>query len=184
MMLWKKIKYPKFILLILTFVLAYFLFLERTQLPFHGFLTQSGYLGAFLMGIFFTYGFTTPIAIALFLIVAPTLNPFIAAPIAGAGAVLSDLVIFKFIRFSLKDEIKKLSREKVVLLTERSIPIRLRHILLPVLGGFIIASPLPDEAGVTLLASSHFITTRTFIFISYILNTLGILFILIIGRAI
>lgn len=56
------------------------------------------YLGAFLAGMFFAYGFTTAHAIAVLYIIATTLNPFAVAFFGAVGAVLSDFVIFKFMK--------------------------------------------------------------------------------------
>ena len=47
--------------------------------------------------------------------------------------------------------------------------------------GFIIASPLPDEIGVTMIAASKSISAKVFSVISYVLNTAGIFVILMIG---
>lgn len=179
-----KIRYPKFILLILTFILAYFIFKESKFLPFHNFLISLNYLGTFLAGIFFTYGFTAAPATALLLILAKEQNIFLASIIAGFGALIGDLIIFKIIRSSFKDEIKKLSKEKIVVKFNRIIPDIVKKYFIPVTAGFIIASPLPDEIGISLLATSRIISTKRFSLISYLLNTIGILIILIIGNAI
>ena len=71
-----KIKYPKFLLLILTFVIAYFIFKGKSLLPFHDALLSLGYIGTFLAGIFFVYGFTAAPATALLLILAKEQNIF------------------------------------------------------------------------------------------------------------
>ena len=54
-----RIKYPKLSLLILTFLLAYLIFIGRNLLPFYDELLSLGYVGVFLVGIFYTYGFTS-----------------------------------------------------------------------------------------------------------------------------
>ena len=48
-----KVKYPKFLLLILTFVIAYFIFTSRNFEPFNNILSSLGYLGSFISGIMF-----------------------------------------------------------------------------------------------------------------------------------
>lgn len=179
-----KIKYPKFILLILTFILAYIIFKESNFLPFHNLLLSLNYLGTFLAGIFFTYGFTAAPATALLLILAKEQNIFFASIIAGFGALIGDLIIFKIIRSSFKDEIEKLSKEKIVAKFNRRIPNIVKKYFIPIMAGFIIASPLPDELGISLLATSRIISTKVFSLMSYLLNTIGILIILIIGNAI
>ena len=102
--------------------------------------------------------------------------------IAGFGALIADLVIFKFIRSSFKEEVDKLSQEKIVQNINNHVPNSLKRYLLPVFAGFIIASPLPDEIGVTLLAAVKPISIKIFSILSYVLNTAGIFVILIIGN--
>lgn len=179
-----KIKYPKFILLILTFILAYIIFKERNFPQFHNLLLSLSYLGTLLTGIFFSYGFTAAPATAILLILAKEQNIFLTALIAGFGALIGDLIIFKIIRSSFKDEIEKLSKEKIVAKFNRRIPNIVKKYFLPVTAGFIIASPLPDEIGISLLATSRIISIKRFSLISFLLNTMGILIILIIGSLI
>jgi len=179
-----KLKYPKFLLLILTFVLAYRLFSGRNFLPFHNTLLSLGYFGTFLVGLLFVYGFTAAPATAILLILAKEQNILLAGFIAGFGALAGDLLIFKFIRHSFADEIEKLSKEKMFNSVNNKISKTLKKYFVPVLAGFIISSPLPDEIGVSLLATSTTISTRVFSIVSYILNTAGIFVILIIGTLI
>ena len=179
-----RIKYPKFLLLILTFIIAYVIFSGRSFLLVHDFLLSLGYFGTFLAGIMFVYGFTSAPATAILLILAKEQNILLAGFIAGFGALIGDLLIFKFIRHSFADEIEKLSKERLFNHVNNKLPIMLKKYFIPVLAGFIIASPLPDEIGVSLLAGSTTISTRIFSIVSYILNTAGIFIILMIGTVI
>lgn len=181
---WSRIKYPKLLLLLLTFAVAYLIFKERNFLPFHNFLLSMGYLGVFLAGIFFVYGFTAAPATAILLILAKEQSIILAGFIAGVGALMGDLVIFKFIRYSFADELEKLSKEKIITRLNHNAPNLLKKYFVPVLAGFIIASPLPDEIGVSLLAASRQISLELFSIISYVLNTAGIFVILIAGSII
>ncbi len=178
------IKYPKFLFLFITFLIAYLLFYERTYPPFHDFITSLGYFGTFIAGAMFAYGFTAAPATAVLLILAKEQNFLLAGLIGGLGALVGDLIIFNFIRYSLADEIEKLSKEKAVMYINHKIPNRFKKYLMPVVAGFIIASPLPDEIGVSLLAVSKNISIKIFSVISYILNTAGIFVILTIGNII
>lgn len=179
-----KIKYPKFLLLIFTFVLAYLIFRNRESVMLKNFLLSSGYFGAFLTGLGFSYGFTSAPATAIFLILAKQQNILLSGFIGGLGALFSDLIIFKFVRYSFSDEIEKLSKEKPIKVLNHKIKGKLKEYLLTALAGFIIASPLPDEVGVSLLAVSKSISTKFFSLFSYIMNTAGIFVILFVGRAI
>lgn len=178
-----RLKYPKSLLLALTFVIAYIIFNNRDLTLFHDALSSLGYTGAFLTGVFFTYGFTSAPATAILLTLAKEQNILLTGFIAGFGALLGDLLIFKFIKYSLADEIKKLSKERLFNHAKNKIPKTLKKYLILVLAGFIISSPLPDEAGVSLLAASTTISIRAFSIISYALNTAGIFLILIIGAS-
>jgi hypothetical protein len=178
-----RIKYPKFTLLLLTFVLAYALFSWRNVLPFQNELLALGYVGAFLIGLLFSYGFTTATSIIFLLMLAKDVNIYLFAAIAGIGALTSDLLLFTFIRLSFADEIRMIENEKPVKKLRHMIHGHLKRYLLPVLAGFVIASPLPDEIGVCLLASSK-ISPKAFSVFSYVFNTLGILAILAIGNSV
>ena len=175
-------KYPKFLLLFITFLIAYLMFYGKDYAPFRDFIAGLGYSGTFVAGIMFAYGFTAAPATAVFLILAQHQNIYLASLIGGLGALISDLFIFSFIRLSFVNEIRKLSKEKIVRYFNGRLPGRLKEYLLPVVAGFIIASPLPDEIGVAMLAASKVISTKIFSVVSYALNTIGIFAVLFIGK--
>jgi uncharacterized membrane protein YdjX (TVP38/TMEM64 family) len=108
-----QIKYPKLSLFILSFIVAYLLFSCRSFAPLHNTLLLLGYFGTFLTGILYAYGFTAPPATAILLILAGGQNIVFAGLVAGLGALLSDLIIFLFIRHGFTDEIERLSKEKI-----------------------------------------------------------------------
>jgi hypothetical protein len=177
---WVEFKYPKFVLLIFTFVLAYMLFSGSELAWFREQVTALGYVGSFLAGVFYAYGFTAAPATGVFLLLAKHQNIWLAGILAGFGALLADLVIFKFIRSSFSDEIEHLANEPLTQYFHSRMPNILKRYLIPVIGCALIASPLPDELGVTLLAVST-MSARVFAAFSYVLNTAGILIILYIG---
>ena len=176
-------KYPKFLLLFITFLIAYLLFYGKDYAPFRDFIAGLGYSGIFVAGIMFTYGFTAAPATAIFLILAQHQNIYLASLVGGLGALIGDLFIFSFIRRSFADEIRKLGREKIVKYFNGRLPGAIKKYTLPVVAGFVIASPLPDEIGVAMLAASKVISMKIFSVISYMLNTAGIFVILMIGGA-
>lgn len=153
-----------------------------------GRLHDFGYPAVFAAGLLFSYGFTTPFAIAAFVAMANDVNPFIAAPLAGIGAFLSDLVIFELLRVSFfGTELERLRHTHLVdrihkLLHRDTIPERVRRYGLWAMSGIVIASPLPDEIGVALLSGTSNISDRTFGIICFVMNTLGILAVLMLAR--
>ena len=179
-----KIKYPKLLFIVFTFIIAYLMFTGRDFLVFQNFLFSLKYAGTFFAGIFFTYGLTAAPATAILLILAKEQNILFAGLIAGLGALIGDLIIFKFIRYYFSDEIKKLFKESLIHHFTDKIPKLLKKYFVPVLACIIITSPLPDEIGVSMLAISSPISIKFFPILSYILNTAGIIIILLIGSAI
>ena len=167
--------------------MAYALFSGRNFAPFRDFLSSLSYMGNFLAGMFYAYGFTAAPATAIFLSLAKDGNLLIAGLIGGIGALLGDLIIFFFIRYSFGDEIKRISKEKLtkaIATIEKRVFGRYQKYFVMTFAGFLIASPLPTEIGVTLLASSKTVSIKKFMIIAYTLHTLGIFAILLVGRAI
>ena len=177
-----QIKYPKLSLFILSLIVAYLLFSFRSFAPLHNTLILLGYFGTFLTGILYAYGFTAPLATVILLILSGDQNILFAGVVAGLGALLSDLIIFLFIRHSFTDEIERFSKEKLFQRISKKISPTLQRYILIALASFLIASPLPTEIGVTLMASLKSISTKKFAVITYLLHTTGIFVILLIGR--
>lgn len=182
------IKYPKLLLLIATIIIALVLFQEgRHYEPFHNFLKSLGYLGIFIAGILYSYGFTATPAAAILLALASEGNIMLAVFIGGLGALVSDILIFLFVRHSLMDEIRQLGDKKIMRILaekQKSIFGRLSKYILPVFAGFMIASPLPSEIGISMMAGIKGISIPKFLVIAYVLHSMGILVILAAGRLI
>ncbi len=171
-------KYPKLSLLLLTFFLAYLLFSANVFLQLRDSIISLGYLGSFILGIFYSYGFTAAPATALLLILGKTQNIYLGGTLAGFGALLGDLVLFKFFRYSFAQELKLLTREKIIIQLTSTTPHHIKKFLVPIVASFVIMSPLPDEIGVFLFATYGSVTPGRFSLISFLLNTFGILLIL------
>jgi hypothetical protein len=141
-----------------------------------------GYIGAFVAGFFFVSTYTAlPAAYVLFEL-ASHHDPLDIAVVAGVGAMAGDYAIFRFIRDRVVDELKPY-------LAKVGTP-KLRHLfrtpyfawLLPLTGAFIIASPLPDELGVTLIGASK-MKNLHFLLVSYVLNAIGIFLIVLLAQS-
>lgn len=175
-------KYPKLILFLLFAVIAYYLFNNELFSSIISNLGTYQYLGEFVGGLLFSFGFTTPIAIAIFLKINPS-NILLASIIGGMGALVSDLIIFKFIKFSFEDEFKKLKKERPFLFMRKNVfnhlnP-KISHYITFAFAGMLFASPLPDEAAVLVLAGISKINVKTLAIVSFIFNSIGIYILLI-----
>lgn len=181
----QRIKYPKLILLCLSIILAYLFFQADFFREVAVKLNSHGYVSILFAGFLFSYGFTAPFAVGFFVSLAPQVNIFLAAPLAGIGAVLSDVLIFRFIRASFRDEFDTLKLtflfQKIRALFDGHLSDRLKRYVLWAVAGFLIASPLPDEFGVSLVGGFTEINQKVFSVISFSLNTFGIFVILLLA---
>jgi len=168
-------KYPKLLLLVLTIALAYYLFTLPAVKVFFSGLAQFNHLSNFIAGLFFSFGFTTPFSIG-YLVTAHPSNIILASIIAGIGSVIGDMVIFKTIKFSFMDEFKELEKKKAIVkigeIVKHNKHVLIRHYLLYIFAGLVLASPLPDEIGVSMLAGLTTIKPVKLAVISFILHTI------------
>lgn len=139
------------------------------------------FLESFVAGIFFTSVFTTAPSIVAILEIAKSGTPLWELAIfGGLGAMVGDLVIFRFVRDSLAEDVTELIRGQkgrwIKIFKFRSF-----RWVAAFLGAVIIASPIPDEVGLTLLGFSK-VKTKYFLPISFVFNSIGILVIGILAR--
>ncbi len=130
-------------------------------------------VASFVAGIFFTSAFTiAPASVALGHIAlhAPA---FTVALWGALGAVCGDLILFYFIRDRFANDVLGSFGSKFMKHFTASFHVGFYKWMAPVLGAVIIASPLPDEFGVTLLGFSK-TRTWTLMLVSFIGNLLGI----------
>lgn len=178
-----RIAYPKLALLCCSFVLAYALYAMGIFDILPGMLHGRGYISVFLAGILFSMGFTAPFGLFMLIEMSSEVHPFLGALVGGLGALLVDMTIFHVARFSLHDELRRLAskgfiRFAISLLYHERMPDRLRKYLVWSFAGIIIASPLPDEIGVTLLSGISTINARKLTLFCYVLDTIGVLSVL------
>lgn len=170
---WEHTKHKNLILLALSILFG--LVLSRLE-PFHELLLHLdgfGYVSAFLAGMLFVSTFTLTTGAVMLLVLAERYSAIEIGLIAGMGAVLGDYVVYHFIKYTFIDEI--------TFLFEKLGGDHIRHVFhtkyfswtLPVIGALIIASPLPDELGVSLMGISK-MKPYQFLLVSFILNAVGI----------
>ncbi len=170
-------KYKNLGFLVVSFTVSYLILKSEFAVMVVGGLGSVGYLGSFISGLFFTYGLTTPPATAALFLLSKTLNPFLVALIGASGALVSDFLIFKFVKDRLLGELSDLSQELKI--NMHPIHQRIKNStylkwIIPTMAGLIIASPLPDELAVALFAVVKY-DPKKFGMFSYISNFLGIL---------
>ncbi len=174
-----KFKYPKLTLLIACIIAAYFLFSVDAVQKFMASLGAK-YFGVSIAGFLFSFGFTAPFAIGAFITMNPQ-NIFLSAITGGFFAMLADLAIFSVIKMSFMDEFRNLEKTKTmkkIISLEPNVNKKIKHYLLYAFAGIVIASPLPDEIGVGMLALLGRIKPLYLAIITFFANTFGIFIIL------
>lgn len=153
---------------------------------FHNWVISLGtweYLGAFVAGMLFVSSFTVAASVVVIGILSDNINPLVLGVVGGFGAMIGDLLILRYIKDHLTDELKMLFGKEGTSYVRSVIHSKYISWTLPIIGAFIIASPLPDELGVSLLGLSD-ISQKKFMLISYVSNFLGILAIASVAKVI
>jgi len=171
--IWARWRYKNITMFILSIMFA--LWVTKLEdfhtLPLH--LGDWGYFGAFFAGFLFVSTFTVATGFVILLVLAESLNVLELAFIASLGSVIGDLVIFRFVKDGLIKEIAPIYKTLGGGHVNRVMNTKYFSWTFPVAGAAIIASPLPDELGVSLLGLSK-LKTYQFVIISFGLNLIGI----------
>ncbi|MCB0070665.1 MAG: hypothetical protein KDE20_04370 [Caldilineaceae bacterium] len=171
---WRRYRYKNMTYLLLGVLYAFALFRSPSFRMFLTGLGEFGYIGAFVGGMLFVSTFTFSIGTAILVTLTKSLHPVEIGLIAGMGAVAGDYLVFQFVR----------DRGVVSEVQHFFSYVGGRHLMhlfhtkyfawtLPVVGAIIIASPLPDELGVSLMGISR-MKPRNFLLLSLFLNSIGI----------
>ena len=91
--------------------------------------------------------------------------------------MLGDFLILRFAEDQIGRELKPVAKKLKLLGFINMLHKKKLKPVTATVGAVIIASPLPDEAGIALLGLSH-ISTSKLLVLTYILNSVGILILL------
>jgi hypothetical protein len=174
-------KYPKFRLIFISIFLASIILGLLDKFALSQTFSETGYYGIFIAGLLYSYSFSGAFSAGILLAISNSqqnLNPFIGAIIGGLAAGLSDLFILKYIKENLTEEIMGFLHEKYIEAISSKIHTRIKKIFNPVLGIIFIASPLPDEIGLTFLSGIQNLNKWYLFAFCSLLNGLGIFIIL------
>lgn len=149
-------------------------------------------IGSFLGGIFFTSIFTAIPATAFLGEIVQENSLLTTALIGACGSLVGDMVIFSLIRNNVSKDLaylhaklKHYKRWKRLtgVFQNRFFKLDMWRWVVPFLGALIVASPLPDELGLTVLGLSK-IKTSIMVPLTWTLNFLGIVAIGWIAKAV
>ncbi|MCX8206073.1 MAG: hypothetical protein N3H30_02480 [Candidatus Micrarchaeota archaeon] len=129
-----------------------------------------GYIGAFINGIFYSYGLTTPLALAIFGVMSDTMDPLHLAAIGASGAIISDYLIFSFVR-GMNGTIKVSDKHTIKVPRPKG---ALAKAVYMVVGGLTLISPFPDEMAAVILGLRR-LDSFWFVSLVFISKFVGIL---------
>lgn len=132
------------------------------------------FIAAFLAGMFFISIFTVTPAMAFILELFKTQPILETTFFCALGWMVGDFIVYRFIKDSLAEDVAYLLKftghKKILAFSHR----KFFHWFVPLIGSIIIASPFPDEIGLTMLGLSK-TKTKFFLPLAFVLDFLGIL---------
>src|SRR5688572_11425096 len=134
-------KHKNLAFFILSLIVAYFL---SGYEPFHNFLLdlgKFGYLSAFIAGMLYASVFTIATGAVMLLVLAEQYSLVELAIVAACGSVITDFLIFKYVKNSLTEEIEGLYKALGGNHLSHVLHSKYFSWTLPVIGALIIASP-------------------------------------------
>ncbi len=130
-------------------------------------------VGSFFAGMFFVSMFTVAPAGVILVEIAQSNSVFLTAIFGGLGALVGDLIIFRFIKDRLSGDFNYLINRVGVERFKHVFRFRFLKHLMSFFGALIVASPLPDELGLAMMGLSK-MKSSLFIPVSFLLNFSGI----------
>jgi hypothetical protein len=178
------LNHKNIIFMAISFLFTYFIL----QLgPFYSVvlkLGEFGYTSALIIGFLFSFGFMTAPGAALFFLLGHHLNPFLMAAVGAFGAMISNFLIYYFVKYRAMEGIRYTVTHELKLEFSRFEFAVKKKVLtswvfkesIPALTGLMLALPIPTEMIVSILWNMTKLETRNVLLFSYIFNFIGILF--------
>jgi len=141
------------------------------------------FIGSFIAGILFVFIFTAAPATVVLGEIAQSNSVITVALIGGLGALMGDILIFRFVKDKLSKDMSDLIKTSKSERLASMVKMRGLRWVGPLIGALIIALPLPDEIGIAMLGLSK-MGNSLFIPLSFVLNSAGILTIGLISKAV
>lgn len=130
-------------------------------------------LAALIAGLFYSSVFTTAPAMVALAHLAKANSVVQTALFGAGGALLGDLIIFKFVRTEIAQNLQQLTTVAPDKRFAFIFHLKLFRWMSPLIGALLIASPLPDELGVFFLGLTK-VRTVVFMPLTFIFHFFGI----------
>lgn len=181
--LWMRYEYKHTTLAVLAIWLFTLIVDSALVAAIFGVIEKTDYIGGFIAGVLSVSFFTAAPAIVLLLDLAQDHDPHWLALAWALGSTVGDWLVIKFYQERVFHELKPLFMKLGFGRLVRAMRHRYTSWILFLSGALIIASPLPDEAGLGLMGLSH-LKRPYVIFICFLLNLLGALVVILALQAV
>jgi len=168
----------KIVLITIIILLTLESYLTGSLQKFFDALGNYGYVGSFVAGFLYTYGVTTPFAVATFFILAEDLNIWLLTLAGTLGGLIGEYFIYDFAKKEAGKSVRIYKNKKIKLPEIKS---KFLLAITPLLAGIVIATPIPDEF-LALLFGVEKYKLRNFLILTFIFKFLGTLLIVGLGR--
>ncbi len=139
-------------------------------------------LGSFIAGLGFASLFTIAPATVALAKIAQANHILPVALVGGFGSLISDYLIFRFVRKNVTADFKYLARRFHLIGYLKFFRASYLRWLGSLLGAIIVASPLPDELGLSLMGISE-MRLRVFLPLTYAIDVMGVAIVAYIAKA-
>lgn len=179
---WLRYEYKHTTLAVLAIMLFILALDSVVIVSIFGFLENLGYVGGFVAGLLSVSFFTAAPAVVLMIDLSTQLEPHWLALVIAIGSTVGDWLALKFYDEKVFSELRPLLKKFRISSLVRLLRYRFTSWALFLVGAFIIATPIPDEVGLSLMGVSKF-RKRYILFICFLLNVLGALTVILIARS-
>ncbi len=164
--------FPRLTTVALSYLAAFLLLTFLGHDVFEDLILPFGIFGIFVAGMLYTYSFTASIGALLIVAIANDYSPGLIAVVGGIGSLVSDVTIFKLVRNDLHKEVARIGRAPLMKRLGAT-PVFRERWFRDALGALVVASPLPDEIGIGIMASTK-IKEDAFLYLAFIADMVGI----------
>ena len=144
---------------------------------------HSSVIPVFITGIFFTSMFTIAPASIVLAELGQTMGMWEVVVWGALGSLVGDMLIFFFMRDEVATDLELVIRGKYFRKITRWSHFGFMRWIVPLVGGLIIASPLPDEIGLALMGITR-VKIIYVIPIVFLMDMLGVWAIVVFGRGV
>jgi hypothetical protein len=129
--------------------------------------------GPFIAGVLYTSTSTAALGILMISDISQKLPAIEIAIVAGLGGVIADFFLFRFFKNNLLSEIIPIYNRLGGQYLTKLMHHKLLMWSLPIIGAIIIASPFPDELGISLMGLTN-IKSYQFVLLCLVLDMAGV----------